>query len=144
MIQGYYYKHVNGELIYKNSPDAIVDIRDGDLCVAAWPFDPGDRVTAWNVLIEAMALGVSPARIHEMAVKWQCTDADAVNYAERIGVRLGVDGDKKMTTRKDFVNIQESPCGFGETYLEAMASLCKQLGYTGGKMWNHTFESLLK
>ena len=36
MILGWYYLHVNKELIWKNDPDAIVDIRDSDLCHSAW------------------------------------------------------------------------------------------------------------
>jgi hypothetical protein len=141
-IQGWYYLHENKELIYKNNPDAITDIRDSDLCHSAWPWD-GSRQSAWTILVEGLALGANPERIKELAGKWGCNDNDVINYAACIGVELGVDGNQKTATRKDFVNIQESSIGFGVTYLEAMAALCKDLGYTGGKMWNHTFESLV-
>ena len=38
----------------------------------------------------------------------------------------------------------KSPCGVGSNYLEAMADLCNQLGYVGGKMWNTTFVDLIQ
>jgi uncharacterized protein YqjF (DUF2071 family) len=45
-INGWYYLHQNGELIYKPSPDAIVDIRDSDLAVCSWPVDVSSRKLA--------------------------------------------------------------------------------------------------
>lgn len=143
-ITGWYYLHTNGSLIYKNDPDAIVDIRESDLCLSAWPVDPEDRLCAWNLLVEALSLGVDKSRIDELASKWFCDNEDAVEYASRVGAILGMDGNKFTATKADFINLQESPCGFGNSYLEAMADLCKQLGYKGGKMWNSTFGSLLK
>jgi hypothetical protein len=143
-IQGWFYLHVNGDLIYKNNPDAITDIRDSDLCRSAWGWD-GQRPTAWQILVEASSLGANPDRIVKLSKDWKCDDADAVNFANRIGVALGVDGSQKTATRIDFVNLQESPCGFGQTHLLAMADLCKQLGFTGGTLlWHGTFADLLK
>ena len=80
MIQGWYYLHENKELIYKNDPDAITDIRDSDLCHSAWAWD-GQRHTAWQILTEALSLGAKSERIKELADKWGCTNADAENYA---------------------------------------------------------------
>lgn len=142
-ITGWFYLHTNGELIYKNSPDAIIDIRESDLATCAWSFN-NDRRTAWGILVEALSIGVKESRINELAGKWGCTDNDALEYANAIEINLSVDGDKKTAYLKSFTNITESPIGFGDTYLQAMASLCKQIGYTGGKMWNATFEDLIK
>lgn len=142
-IQGWYYLHENKELIYKNDPEAIMDIRDSDLCHTAWAWD-GQRPTAWGILVEALALGARKERITEMAAKWNCTDEDAAHYAKYLGIELGVDGNAKTAHRTDFINLQESPCGFGETYLEAISALTKDLGYTGGKMWNATLQDLVK
>jgi hypothetical protein len=142
MIQGWYYLHTNKELIYKNDPDAIADIRDSDLCRAAWAWD-GGRATAWKILVEALSLGAKKERIEELAKKWGCDDADAIHYANHLQIVLGKDGDQDTATRFDFVNLQEDRCGFGDTRLEAMADLCSQLGYTGGKMWNAGFEDLV-
>jgi hypothetical protein len=142
-IVGYYYQHKNGSLIYKSGTEAIVDIRDSDLCLSAWPWD-GSRLAAWNLLVEAKSLGVNNERIDELIDKWSCDDLDADNYASYIGVILGEDGNQKTAKLPNFINLSESHCGFGETYLEAMADLCKQLGYKGGKTWNSTFQSLIK
>lgn len=141
-ITGYYYLHENKQLIYKNSSDAIIDIRDSDLCHSAWGWD-GTRQTAWQILVEALSLGANKGRVSELAEKWECNNADAHNYAELIGIQLGEDGDQKTAHRYDFVNLQESPCGFGCDYLEAMADLCMQLEFKGGKMWNNTFQNLV-
>lgn len=143
-IQGWYYLHVNGELIYKPSPDAAMDIRDSDLARALWPMDPSDRMGAWAILIEASVAGANRARINELAKKWQCDDLDAQQYVGRAGCRLFMDGDQWCATKADFINIQESPCGFGETALEAMADLCKGLGYRPAKMWGTSFADLLR
>lgn len=142
-IEGWYYLHVNKDLIYKNNPDAIQDIRESDLCHTAWGWD-NSRQTAWSILVEATVLGAKGERIEELAKHWNCDDEDAENYAKYLGIVLKMDGTAHCAHRSDFTNLQESPCGFGSSYLEAMANLADQLGYVGGKMWNSTFESLVK
>jgi hypothetical protein len=141
MIHGWYYLHTNKQLIYKNSPDAIDDIRESDFCESVWAWDY-ERHTAWGILVEALSLGADKDRIKELADKWGCTDIDADNYAAYLGIDIGMDGAAHYARKRDFGNAQENPIGFGETYLEAMANLAKELGYTGGKMWNHTFKTL--
>lgn len=145
MIEGYYYLHDNGSLIYKPGTDAICDIRDSDLCIAAWPIDTSDRASAWSLLVEARSLDrTKKEEVDRLAKLWGCDDKDALIYAEYIGCVLGEDGNRKSAKDTDFVNLQESPCGFGETYLEAMADLCKQIGYAGGKLgWHARFRDLL-
>jgi len=87
---------------------------------------------------------VNKDRINELAEKWGCSDGDADIYAERIGINLFLDGNAWGAARKDFVNLQESPSGFGNTKLEAMAELCKELGYKPSKMWGATFHDLVR
>lgn len=143
MISGYYYLHQNGDLIYKPGSEAAIDIRDSDFAVGMWPVDQRNRMHPWNLLVESLAAGANPDRVRDLAVKWYCNDEDAPNYAGRINCILEEDGNKKTAKRFDFINLQESPCGFGDTYLEAMADLAKQLGYKPGKMWTPTFADLL-
>ncbi len=143
-IIGWYYLHTNGELIYKRDLDGTAaDIRESTFARALWPIDPTDRESAWSILVEALAAGASPERVKELAAKWECDDADAPNYAERVGALVHMDGKSWCATRKDFVNLQESPAGFGDTALEAMAALAKELGYRPSKMWGPTFNSVL-
>ena len=40
----------------------------------------------------------------------------------------GIDGDQITCYRMDFVNLQESPCGFGDTKEEAFKDLLRQEG----------------
>lgn len=142
-IHGWYYLHVNGDLIYKPGSGAIVDIRDSDLAVAAWPIDLIGRAGAWRVLVEGLAAGAKKSRVDDLAEKWGCSDADAEHYAAHIGAILQKDGNAWMAARRDFINLQESPAGFGDTALEAFAALAKELGYRPAKMWGPEFSSLV-
>lgn len=144
MIQGYYYLHVNGDLIYKPGSESIVDIRDSDLATCAWASDPSDREAAWNICVEGMALGAKTARVKELASKWGLTDEDAAEYAKRMGITLSMDGNLHCATGPGFTNLMEHPAGFGGTALEAMAALAKALEVEGGKMWRVSFKDKLK
>lgn len=144
-IAGYYYLHVNNSLIYKPYDEGrVADFRESDMVRAFWPCDPENREHAWTTLIEGLAAGADPARVKELAEKWHCNDEDAAVYAERVGVTLAKDGNQWCATGPGFTNLQESKAGFGDTCLEAMAALAKDLGYRPAKMWGHTFASLLK
>jgi hypothetical protein len=143
-IIGWYYLHENGALIYKRElGETAADIRESPFAKGLWAFDSDDRQCAWSLLVEALAAGVRKERIQELAEKWHCDDEDAGTYAERIGVQLSRDGNQWVATRTDFDNLQESPAGFGDTCLEAMAELCKNLGYQPSKMWGTTFKDLV-
>jgi hypothetical protein len=144
-IIGWYYLHENGSLLYKRELDGgtAADIRESPSARAMWPVEPEDRESAWNVVVEALALGADVDRVRELAAKWSCTDEDAAVYAERVGARLLRDGAAWCATRRDFADLQVSPAGYGDTALEALAELCKALGFRGGKTWNAHFRDLL-
>lgn len=143
-IEGYYYLHTNGDLIYKPDHDGVVaDIRESPFAVGLWPCDPSDREGAWSILVEALASGANKTRINELAATWGCNDADATNYASRVKSTLTRDGSAWMATRYDFINLQESPSGFGDTALEAFAELAKDLGYKPATMWGDSFKRML-
>jgi len=144
-IIGWYYLHTNGELIYKrDSGDTAADIRESPFARGLWPLDPENRENAWRICVEGLAAGARPERVKELAGKWQCDDEDAPEYAKSLNMILGTDGNQKTAKRLDFKDLQESPCGFGDTYLEAMADLAKQLGYRPSKMWGAGFADLIK
>lgn len=145
MITGFYYLHTNGDLIFKHDlPGTAADIRESDFALMMWPADIEDRECAWRILIEALACGANLVRIKELAAKWHCDNDDAQIYADRIDAKIGMDGDQWCATREDFENLQESLAGFGNTALEAMAELCKELGYKPRKTWGMAFADLLK
>ena len=145
MITGFYYLHTNGNLIFKhNLPGTVADLRESDFAVMLWPLDTEDRESAWQILVEGLACGADLARVQELAVKWHCDNDDAQVYADRVGVLLSIDGDQWCATHMGFVNLQQSSAGFGNTALEAMAELCKELGYKPQKMWGASFVDLLK
>ena len=133
-------------MIFKREDDSGVvgDLRDSPFVKHIWPLDPEDRSDAWNIVVEGLALGADPARVKELADKWQCDDEDADIYADFVGCVLRRDGNMWHATRRDFENIQESKNGFGATKLEAMAELAKDLGLTCGKMWPQSFAKFLQ
>ena len=145
MIDGYYYLHTNGDLIYKREfGDTAADLRESSFVRGLWPFHSNDRENAWSILVEALAGGANKARIGELANKWGCNNADAEIYAKHIDCKLYMDGDQHCATRLDFIDLQSSPAGFGDTALAAMAELAKELGYRPAKMWGNSFKGLLK
>lgn len=142
-IIGWYYLHKNGDLIYKPDPEAIADIRDSDFARCAWSVDPSDRKVARELLVEALALGANTSRISELADKWKCNDEDADKFAEVIGINFERDGNQWCAHTLSFFDLQESPAGFGDSKLEAMADLANHLGVTGGFLWRTTFSDLV-
>lgn len=144
-IIGWYYLHTNGNLIYKRElGGTAADIRESSFAVGLWPVDQTDRKTAWDICVEGLAAGANKTRIADLAEKWGCDDKDATKYAEILGCTIERDGNAWCATAPNFINLQESPAGYGETALEAMAELCKALGYKPNKMWGATFKDLLK
>lgn len=143
-IQGWYYLHENGDLIYKSDPDSITDIRDSDFARCSWPFDARNRKGAWELLVEAQALGADKSRINKLAERWGCNDQDANMFAQLVGVEIEQDGNAWCAHKTDFINLQESPAGFGDNKLSAMAELAKALGLRGGHMWRATFSDLVR
>lgn len=119
---GWYYLHTNGDLIFKRfRPDP------GDFVRRVWSIDTADRFDAWRICIEALALGARRDRIDELAQKWGLTDEDGQVFVERSDGRMKLDrdGDRWCATFGDFINLQESPAGFGSTVLDALADLAQ-------------------
>lgn len=132
-ILGWFYLHTNGELIFKNHNDAIKGIQESDLCKTAWAWD-GSELYAWLIVIEALALDVDRKRVFELATTWKLDDEAAETLAKEIGIEIGIDTETTKYARRADYNDDpaHNPCGFGPTYLEAMADLCKLLEFTGG------------
>lgn len=143
-INGWYYLHQNGDLIYKPSPDSIVDIRESDFAVCSWPVDVSSRKNAWEILVESLALGAKKESVNELAEKWGCDDTDADMFSNVVGIVIKRDGNKWCAHKRDFVDLQASQAGFGVTKLEAFAALAKILGLKSGHIWRSTFSDLVK
>lgn len=126
-IDGYYYLHTNGDLIYKRAFDGEddFDFESSGFVKRYWPVDMSKRGHAWTVAVEALALGVNAERINGLAEKWALTDEDAQHYAEVIGVRLYKDGVQWCATFQDFMNLQESQSGFGDRCIDALADFAR-------------------
>lgn len=126
--EGYYYLHVNGDLIFKRF-DPGED--DSSFIKRVWKIKTTDRGTAWLLLVEALAMGANCDRIKELADRWGVNDEDAPNFIKHATAdgketfKLFRDGDRWCAAFHDFTNIQESQVGFGDTCLEALAELAK-------------------
>ena len=118
---GFYYLHTNGSLIWKRfRPDT------GDFVKRIWAVDSSDRMSVWVIAVEALALGALRSRIMELRDKWGLSDEDAQEFANRAKLKLFKDGDQWCVANHDFVNLQESQAGFGETALDALAAFAKK------------------
>ncbi len=129
-MKGYYYLHSESkDLIYKPSICIEFDPSyfDSPFVQKVWRFDSEDRFDAWLICVEALALGAEKERVFELKEKWGLTDEDGQHFAACVGFLLEEDGDtfcvKDLST---FVNLIESPAGFGETALEAFADFARQ------------------
>lgn len=143
-IEGWYYLHENGDLIYKRElGETAADIRESSFAKGLWPLDPACRGHAWKIIIEGLAAGAKADRVRELVNKWQCDTEDAQRYAKHIGVLLSMDGNKWCATKNDFINLQEDEAGFGDECYEAMADLAQDLGYQPSKMWGASFRDLV-
>lgn len=120
MIEGYYYLHTDGNLIYKRDmPGITEDFEESDFVKAYWPIDPTNRLFAWNLLVGALAKGADKYKIRELATKWRCDNVDAKIYAHYAGYDLGYDTEWSAT-KDDII-------GRGKTCLEAMADCLKKI-----------------
>ncbi len=143
-VIGWYYLHVNGDMIYKrDTGETAADIRESDFARGLWPLDPQDRSGAWRICVEGLAAGATKERVMDLVKLWRCDESDAPNYANYLGGAIAMDGDQWCATGPGFRNLQEDRAGFGPTPVEAFADLCKSLGYRPSKMWGPTFKTLL-
>jgi hypothetical protein len=63
-IEGWYYLHTNGELIYKRElGETAADIRESPFAKGLWPLDVSDRENAWRICVEGLAAGANRARV---------------------------------------------------------------------------------
>ena len=87
---GWYYLHTNGSLIFKRfEPES-----DSTFVKRVWSVDITDRLSAWTILIESLALGADKARVKELAQKWRCDVKDLVQFMCRANqpTRIQSDG----------------------------------------------------
>lgn len=135
-MNGYYYLHENGDLIHKPISYTEADFIESDFVKAYWYFDSKDRETAWTILVEGLVLGANKERVMELCEKWGCDDEDGLVYADRVGLQLSLDGDQWMANFQNFINLAESPAGFGNTVLEAIVDLVKDEGIHSKSPWS--------
>lgn len=119
-ITGYYYLHQDGSVIYKRLlPGLVEDFENSDLVRCYWPCDVSDRRGAWRILIEASAKGADKARIADLAKQWQCSDTDALRYAQKEGIDL-------VSVNGEYRAVLDGLCGRSYSALGALVSLYKQ------------------
>ncbi len=78
-MDGYYYLHTNGDLIYKKfSPES-----DSPFVRRVWSLDTTDRKCAWLIILEALSLGADRKRIRQLSTHWGCTLEDLLEIIRR-------------------------------------------------------------
>lgn len=126
-IAGYYVLHSDQRLEFApDGTDVVINLDNDDTVIRYWPVQRFDRLTIWNMLIEALSLGADHRRVKHLMDRWGCTDADAQEYIKRIGgVYLHHEPFVDWIARCD----KEGVTGHGDTALGAMACLCRNLGF---------------
>ena len=82
-MDGFYYLHTNGDLIFKKfRPED-----DSPFVVKVWEIDTTDRGNAWMVAVDAGAWGARQDRIEELIKKWGLTNEDALNFIKYLNNR---------------------------------------------------------
>lgn len=128
-MKHYYYLHTNGDLIHKVA--AVVDSDpqyfDSPFVRRVWTVDTEKRGDAWNLVIQALALGANKPRIKELQEVWGLTNEDAHEFAKRNGFKLSNENSKwiAMFQNQDKKSIAGKQ-GVGDDCLEALADLLKQ------------------
>ncbi|HUT88725.1 MAG TPA: hypothetical protein VMY37_04465 [Thermoguttaceae bacterium] len=82
-MPGYYYLHVNGDMIYKPHGDPA-DFAESDFVRCWWPVDKTDRGAGWKVVLEGFALGGNEQRLVELANKFGLTYEDSIQMLGRV------------------------------------------------------------
>jgi len=74
----YYYLHTNGDLIGKNLIVVNSDSSyfDSPFVKKVWCIDLENRLDAWNLVLEALALGCNVKRAKELVTTWKLTFED--------------------------------------------------------------------
>jgi len=83
-MDGYYYLHTEGNLIFK--PAIIADdphYFDSPFVKKVWCLDKTDRLCAWKIVLEALSMGCSISRARELAGKWKLTFDDSIELLKR-------------------------------------------------------------
>lgn len=115
----YYYLHTNGELIHKGKHFDPSDLEESPFVVKWWIIDLDNRIDAYNMLIAASLFGAKKSRIMDLAEHWSITNDDVPNYLKRVGLEWEMDGAAFCVKPKDFVDVQVSNVGFGDSLFEA-------------------------
>lgn len=92
-LDGYYYLHVNEDLIYKRYLDEgqVTDFESSSFVRAYWLLDTHDRGCAWIIAIEAAALGARFDKVEHLREHWKLTNEDGRKFCEVSGIELRVE-----------------------------------------------------
>ena len=77
---GWYYLHINGDLILKKSYPGD---DNSSFVKRIWAVDITDRMNAWAIVLESLADGARISRVRELATKWDCDLTDFIEYLIR-------------------------------------------------------------
>jgi hypothetical protein len=99
-MDGYYYLHKDTkDLIYKPAicVDSDPQYFDSPFVQKVWRFDSSDRLDAWTICVEALAMGAKRERVFELKEKWGLTDlANDVNKVAEVAFQSGQQHARKL------------------------------------------------
>ena len=71
-----FYLHENGQIIGKNPQFWEPQDAQSSFVKKVWEIETEDRATAWQLVLEALALGADKTRVAELIEKWKCDQKD--------------------------------------------------------------------
>jgi hypothetical protein len=83
------------------------------------------RADAWLIAVEALALGADSERVMQLKDKWNLTDEDGQKFASLVGVKLTRTDTGWAATDHAVIDLAAPRVGYGDTALEALASLAR-------------------
>jgi len=110
-VKGYYYLHTDGNLIFK--PAAVLDgdpeYFNSDFVRRVWPVDAKNRLTAWRVIVEGLAMDADKARVMELAGKWKCDISDLADYMVREHAEGEITDERRKGLRRFLTMLGQDP-----------------------------------
>lgn len=120
---GWYYLHVNGELIYKpysSVYDPRIDFEESSFVLCYWLINLSDREDAYNLLVRAKMLGAKKDRIEELVSKWNIDDDDTKVYCEKYGIKWARSGEQFIASAGPPIGDDGPVRGVGITLFKAV------------------------
>jgi hypothetical protein len=145
-IEGWYVLYEDRSLKYHTAKNGYSQgqLSTYETIVDIWPFDPDERLTAYEIIITSALQGVGADRINQLAHLWSMTREDLEMFLTVTGVTMLEERGRFYAMKKGQILLNGARGLGGATTLEALVMLAGELGYKPSKTMKTNFVDLLK